>query len=104
MHILLLIGLAGQPTGDGGLRLDSRDLVLKGGTRGPAVVPGDAAASLLLKAVRHEGALKMPPTGKSAHGEALRVGRQANRRFRTAVSDGATRRKWINRSPGYCTA
>ncbi|MBL8290359.1 MAG: DUF1549 domain-containing protein, partial [Bryobacterales bacterium] len=54
---------ASQPV-MGGLRLDSRDAMLQGGGRGPAIVPGDPAASLLLKAVRHEGALKMPPTGK----------------------------------------
>jgi mono/diheme cytochrome c family protein len=47
-----------------GLRLDSLAAVLKGGARGPAVVKGDAAKSLLVKAIRHEGGLKMPPTGK----------------------------------------
>jgi hypothetical protein len=49
----------------GGLRLDSRDLALKGGTRGPAIVPGNPAESLLLKAVRHTaGPLRMPPGPK----------------------------------------
>ncbi|MBY0503493.1 MAG: DUF1549 domain-containing protein [Bryobacteraceae bacterium] len=49
----------------GGLRLDDRALALKGGTRGPALVPGDPANSLLLKVVRHTaGALKMPPGPK----------------------------------------
>jgi Protein of unknown function (DUF1553)/Protein of unknown function (DUF1549)/Planctomycete cytochrome C len=47
-----------------GLAFLSRDTVLKGGNRGPAVVPGDAANSLLLKAVKQTGDLKMPPTGK----------------------------------------
>ena len=47
----------------GGLRLDSRDAMLAGGARGPAVAPGDASSSLLIKAVRRENAdLKMPPT------------------------------------------
>jgi hypothetical protein len=36
----------------------------KGGDSGPAVVPGDAAKSLLLKALRHEGDLHMPPKRK----------------------------------------
>ncbi|NUM99536.1 MAG: DUF1549 domain-containing protein [Bryobacteraceae bacterium] len=45
-----------------GLALDSRDAVLAGGNRGPAVRPGQSAASLLMAAVRHEGAVKMPPT------------------------------------------
>jgi mono/diheme cytochrome c family protein/cytochrome c553 len=45
----------------GGLRLDSRDAMLKGGGRGPALVPGDPDQSLLVKAVRQTDAkLKMP--------------------------------------------
>src|SRR4051812_27782399 len=46
-----------------GLRVDSREALLKGGNRGPALVPGDAALSLLAKAVRHDG-LKMPVGAK----------------------------------------
>ncbi len=53
---------ASQPV-MGQLRLDNRDGILKGGTRGPAVVPG-STESLLIKSIRHEGALKMPPGGK----------------------------------------
>ena len=46
---------------EGGLRLDSRDGMLKGGESGPAIVPGDPDASLLIKAVRHApGVAKMP--------------------------------------------
>jgi hypothetical protein len=48
----------------GGLRLDSREAMLKGGKSGPAIVPGDADHSLLLIAVRQTGALKMPKGGK----------------------------------------
>ena len=48
----------------GGLRLDSRAAMLKGGDSGPAIVPGDAAKSLLLEAVHQSGDLKMPPKGK----------------------------------------
>jgi hypothetical protein len=45
----------------GGLRLDSREGMLKGGDSGPAIVAGDAEASLLIKAVRHvQGVSKMP--------------------------------------------
>jgi mono/diheme cytochrome c family protein len=47
----------------GGLRLDSRDDVLKGGGSGPAVVPGDPDKSLLLAAIKHSGTLKMPKSG-----------------------------------------
>jgi mono/diheme cytochrome c family protein len=48
----------------GRLRLDSREEILKGGKRGPAIVPGDPDASLLVQAVRQSGQLKMPLGGK----------------------------------------
>src|SRR5436190_5944307 len=37
----------------GGLLLDTREGLLKGGNTGPAMVPGDPEKSLLIKAVRH---------------------------------------------------
>ena len=46
----------------GGLRMDSLEALLKGGKSGPALVKGDADASLLVKAVRYQHDLKMPPT------------------------------------------
>ena len=47
------------------LRLDSRDAMLKGGNRGPALIPGDPTASLLTKSIRHEDeTLKMPVGNK----------------------------------------
>ncbi len=48
----------------GELRLDSRPAILKGGESGPAVVPGKPADSLLIKAVRYDKDLRMPPKGK----------------------------------------
>jgi hypothetical protein len=48
----------------GGLRLDSREAVLKGGGSGPAVISGKPDESLLLRAVRHQDGLAMPPDGK----------------------------------------
>ena len=45
----------------GGLDLRDRASLLKGGTRGPAIVTGKSSESLLMKAVRREGALAMPP-------------------------------------------
>jgi hypothetical protein len=47
----------------GGLRLDNRTGLLKGGDSGPAVVPGKPSDSLLIQALRQEG-LSMPPKGK----------------------------------------
>jgi hypothetical protein len=47
----------------GKLALDSRAGIRQGGESGAAVVPGDVATSVLIKALRHEG-LEMPPAGK----------------------------------------
>lgn len=52
----------------GGLRLDFKDAMLKGGDSGPAIVPGNANQSLLIAAVKHDG-LEMPPGGKLAESE-----------------------------------
>lgn len=49
----------------GGLRLDSKSALLKGGDSGPSLVPGQPGKSLLMKALRHEEP-KMPPKGKLA--------------------------------------
>ncbi|MBL6704482.1 MAG: DUF1553 domain-containing protein [Planctomycetaceae bacterium] len=51
----------------GGLRLDSLQSALKGGDSGPAIMPGDAAKSLLVKAVRFDDPdLQMPPKDQLA--------------------------------------
>jgi Protein of unknown function (DUF1553)/Protein of unknown function (DUF1549)/Planctomycete cytochrome C len=47
----------------GGLRLDSRDAMLKGGELGPAISPKEPDQSLLLQAIRFEE-LEMPPSGR----------------------------------------
>ncbi|MEO1994395.1 MAG: DUF1553 domain-containing protein [Planctomycetaceae bacterium] len=47
----------------GGLLLDSREAMRKGGDSGAAVVPKDVAESLLISALRQDG-LEMPPEGK----------------------------------------
>src|SRR5258706_7874841 len=46
---------------EGGLRLDTREAVLRGGESGPAAVAGNAQESRLVQAIRREGDLKMPP-------------------------------------------
>src|SRR5437867_2339395 len=46
----------------GGLTLDTREGLLRGGETGPAIVPGDADKSLLLEAIRYANPdLAMPP-------------------------------------------
>ncbi len=56
----------------GGLLLDTRDGLLKGGDTGPAIVPGDAEKSLLIKAVRYtDDKLQMPPKEKKLSPEKI---------------------------------
>ena len=52
-----------SPKLGGGLLLDSKDGILRGGDSGPALVPGQPDQSLIIKAVRHIG-LKMPKKDK----------------------------------------
>ena len=47
----------------GGVRLDSRAAILRGGESGPVVTPGKPAESLLIDAVRYRS-VEMPPQGK----------------------------------------
>jgi hypothetical protein len=52
---------------EGSLRVDDRTLLLAGGDRGPAVVPGRPTESLLWNAVQYSNEdLQMPPAGKLA--------------------------------------
>src|SRR3990170_3316819 len=44
-----------------GLDMRKRESLLKGGKRGPAIVPGKAADSLLYRSLSHQEELKMPP-------------------------------------------
>lgn len=56
-----------------GLDVRSSEALLKGGQRGPSVVPGNAAESLLYQAVLHEGDLQMPMQGGRLTDEEVRV-------------------------------
>lgn len=49
----------------GNLKLETMELVLKGGATGPAVVAGDIENSFLLRAMRYqEDDFQMPPSGR----------------------------------------
>ena len=50
------------------LRVDSREAMLKGGDRGPALIPGNPDDSLLINSVRHQD-LKMPLGGRLSNPE-----------------------------------
>src|SRR5580765_4200011 len=49
-----------------GFSVESRETILAGGNRGPAVEPFKPDQSHLIQAIRFNGELKMPPTGKLA--------------------------------------
>ena len=52
----------GQKNTRGGLRVDSREALLKGGDSGPALIPGKASESLLIQAIhRVDPKRAMPP-------------------------------------------
>jgi hypothetical protein len=51
-------------TAFGNLWLISRSALLKGGDSGPALDATNPEESLLIKAIRYDGAITMPPTGK----------------------------------------
>jgi hypothetical protein len=65
-----------------GLQLNSREAILKGGSRGPAVVAGNASGSLVVKAIRRSGELSMPPGPKLPDAEIATIEKW--------IADGAT--------------
>lgn len=58
------LGCHNDSLNDGGLSLATRKSVLKGGGRGPVLIPGKPQQSLLIEAVRRAGDIKMPPGNK----------------------------------------
>lgn len=46
-----------------GLRVDSREALLRGGKTGPGILPGKSAESLLMRKVKGQAGLRMPPSG-----------------------------------------
>lgn len=58
------LGCHNQELNDGGISFLDRETLLKGGSRGPAVVPGEPEDSVLIHAVRRDGELQMPPGAK----------------------------------------
>ncbi|MCA9173912.1 MAG: DUF1553 domain-containing protein [Planctomycetales bacterium] len=64
---------------EGGLRLDSLVAAIHGGDSGPAILPGDAAKSLLVKAIRFDDPdLQMPPKDPLAAKEIAALTRWIN--------------------------
>src|SRR6516162_6321716 len=75
--------------------LDLREIssILKGGKRGPAVVPGHSAESLLYKAISGTGDLKMPPGKATVTADEVRA-------IAAWIDGGA---KWPDSSRGSAT-
>ncbi len=82
----------------GGLLLDTREGLLKGGETGPAIVPGDPEKSLLIRAVRYaDEHLHMPPKGQRLSPDQvadleswIRLGAPDPRTSRGGVTSGPT--------------
>jgi len=58
------LGCHNEQLKNGNISFLDRDSLLRGGTHGPAIVPGKPASSLLIIALGHEGELQMPPGPK----------------------------------------
>jgi hypothetical protein len=89
----------GESSGMSGLKVVSREALLKGGNRGPAVIPNKSAESLLYKAVAHTGDLSMPPGGtlKPEELQVLKDWIDAGATWTTA--NAATSTWWAFRKP-----
>jgi hypothetical protein len=84
-----------------GLRLTSRELMMTGGTRGPAIEPGNSGKSLLIAAVTHSGKLVMPPNGRLPQEEVdvLRAWIDAGADWPARVADQKAAEWWAFRKP-----
>ena len=58
------LGCHNQELNDGGISFLDPQTLLKGGSRGPAVVPGQPEDSVLIHAIRRDSELQMPPGSK----------------------------------------
>ena len=58
------LGCHNQQLNNGNISFQDRDSLLKGGRRGPAIVPGKPEQGVLLNSLRHDGELQMPPGPK----------------------------------------
>jgi hypothetical protein len=58
------LGCHNEELNNGGISFLDRATLLKGGSRGPAIVPGNPEKSVLVRSLQHEGQLQMPPGPK----------------------------------------
>src|SRR5262249_28736758 len=82
----------GEEVQQAGLRLDRRQLALRGGDYGPVIIPGNSAKSKLIRRVINgDGGLQMPPTGALSEEEIgiLRTWIDQGADFRLEVAEEA---------------
>ena len=58
------LGCHNQELKNGGISFLDRESLLRGGSLGPAIVPGKPREGALLEVLRHDGAIQMPPGPK----------------------------------------
>src|SRR5437660_169292 len=58
------LGCPNQQLNNANISFEDRGTLLKGGPRGPTIVPRKPEKSVLVDALRHEGELQMPPGPK----------------------------------------
>lgn len=86
----------------GGLGLESREGMLKGGTRGPAMVPGQPEASRLVTAIHYQTpGLQMPPPGRLPPAEikAIEQWIRDGAPWPAAATSGRDKNFWSYRKP-----
>ncbi len=91
----------GESSGLSGLKLTSRESILKGGSRGAAVVPGKPGESLLYKAVAHIGEVSMPPGGalSAAEVQTIKNWIESGAQWASGAAASGASKWWAFRKP-----
>jgi len=58
------LGCHNEELKNGNISFLDRDSLIRGGSRGPAIVPGKPQQSVLMDVLRHDGEIQMPPGPK----------------------------------------
>jgi hypothetical protein len=58
------LGCHNEELKNGNISFLDRDSLIRGGSRGPAIVPGKPQESVLMEVLRHDGEIQMPPGPK----------------------------------------
>ncbi len=58
------LGCHNEELKNGNISFLDRDSLIRGGSRGPAIVPGKPQESVMMDVLRHDGEIQMPPGPK----------------------------------------